>query len=192
MKNAPSAGYTDRIDKAAGVAALNITCAKDLWERTSHADYGGDSFDVANRRKLADAQAQGGLIEIKLTRTHLVDYLGELEQDIRGGFSRTGTTHRWHGACMPPSLRWLTAFRKAFLPGRFRRRWSITRPSRPGRRPRAAPEPAGLRHRRPLLGLQQKGAAALSEDLRMVLAPVDLPEPAARSMGGDTAGTLIA
>ncbi|MFI5752465.1 hypothetical protein ACIBBE_42965 [Streptomyces sp. NPDC051644] len=81
----PPAGHEKRVDKAAGVASFKITCTRDLWERTSHPEYGDESFDDAKPRKLAGAQGERGLVEVTLTGTQLVDYLGELETDISGG-----------------------------------------------------------------------------------------------------------
>ncbi|WEH43997.1 hypothetical protein [Streptomyces sp. AM 2-1-1] len=85
--DAPPAGHADRIEKAAGVASFRITCTRDMWARTSHPEYGRESFDQAKPHKLAGERAQRGLVEVTLTGTQLVDYLKQLERDIGGGWN---------------------------------------------------------------------------------------------------------
>ncbi|MFE2640553.1 hypothetical protein ACFXKS_34965 [Streptomyces scopuliridis] len=83
--NDPPAGHAERIEKAAGVAAFKIACTRDLWERTSHPEYGEDSFDGAEPRELGGGPGERGLVEVTLTGTQLVDYLEALEQDVSDG-----------------------------------------------------------------------------------------------------------
>ncbi|MFF3735535.1 hypothetical protein ACFYXM_36070 [Streptomyces sp. NPDC002476] len=86
----PPAGHEKRINKAVGVASFKITCTRDLWDRTSHPEYGAESFDDAKPRKLPGSQGERGLVEITLTGTQLVDYLDQLAMDIGGGLFARG------------------------------------------------------------------------------------------------------
>ncbi|MEU1091591.1 hypothetical protein ACFYPN_32060 [Streptomyces sp. NPDC005576] len=84
--DAPPAGHQERLQKAAGLASFNITCTKDLWERTKHGADLSDSHEDAKPRSLHGPAGERGLVEITLTGPQLVDYLKTLEEDISGGF----------------------------------------------------------------------------------------------------------
>jgi hypothetical protein len=83
--------HTKRLDKAAGLAEIRITCTKDMWDRTLdsgrpvHDD--DNTFDGVKPRKLNGAQGKRGLIEVTLTGPQLVEYLRRLDYEAHGGFA---------------------------------------------------------------------------------------------------------
>jgi hypothetical protein len=64
---------------------LQITCTKDLWERTKPGHINTDSHQDAESHSRNDAAGERGLVGITRTGAQLVDHIKTLEEDISGG-----------------------------------------------------------------------------------------------------------
>ncbi|MEU6431372.1 hypothetical protein ABZ860_36215 [Microbispora sp. NPDC046973] len=87
--------HQERLRKAAGVVTFQITCSKDLWERTRHVDY-SDEVRAKSVKDLGN-----GVALVSLSGPQLVDYLKVLASDAYGINGRNPLSDRMYQAIAP-------------------------------------------------------------------------------------------